>query len=347
MAAGVMVLRLLTMSFGLVHVVLVFLSLRLLFPAQIGRQMVGLVLAAFLPMQLYLSHYVTNETLAATLASATIYLCLRLVRAEKASVAGYAGLGSCLGAALLTKVTSILLVPFIVVAVAGKLLAARSALAVWWRDLGRDARACFAVCGWYYLWIWLHFGTPLVGNWDAASGFRWWQDNGYHTLADFLRFGRSLVYPLFSSFSGFWDGIYSTLWGDGLCGGRGGFDIRPPWNYNLMIAGYLLALVPTSDHPGRRGGFGLAVHSPTIGGMVCAARFFGNVVAGTDFHEPEGALLCGGESILRIMRLCAVLFIRRGGLGGSDAGVETAPVCAGRDSAGMGDEQFCGGVDSR
>jgi tetratricopeptide (TPR) repeat protein len=242
--AGVMVLRLLTMCFGLVHIVLVFLSLRLLFPAQIGRQMVGLMLAAFLPMQLYLSHYVTNETLAATLASATIYLCLRLVRAEKASVAGYAGLGLCLGAALLTKVTSVLLVPFIVVVVAGKLLVARSALAVWWRILGAMLVACFAVCGWYYLWIWLHFGTPLVGNWDAASQFQWWQDNGYHTLADFMRFGRGLVHPLFSSFSGFWDGIYSTLWGDGLCGGDSGMMFRPPWNYNLMVAGYLLAVLP-------------------------------------------------------------------------------------------------------
>jgi tetratricopeptide (TPR) repeat protein len=104
---------------------------------------------------------------------------------------------------------------------------------------------CFVVCGWYYLWIWLHFGTPLVGNWDAASQFQWWQDNGYHTLADFMRFGQSLAYPLFSSFSGFLDGIYSTLWGDGLCGGKRDMNDRSPWNYDLMTAGYLLALVPT------------------------------------------------------------------------------------------------------
>ena len=243
--AGAMVLRLLTMSFGLMHVMLVFLSLRLLFPTQIGRQMVGLMLAAFLPMQLYLSHFVTNETLAATLASAAIYLCLRLLRAEQATLAGYAGLGLCLGAALLAKATGVLLVPFIVVALAGKLLVARSTLAVWWRTLGAMLGACFAVCGWYYLWIWIHCGTLLPGNWDAASGFRWWQDNGYHMLADFTRFGQSLVHPLFSGFAGFADGIYSTLWGDGLCGGRRSMNYWPPWNYDLMTAGYLLALVPT------------------------------------------------------------------------------------------------------
>jgi Flp pilus assembly protein TadD len=242
--AGVIVLRLLTMIFSIAHFTLVFLSLRLLFPAQIGRQMVGLLLAAFLPMQLFLSHYVTNETLAATLASATIFLCLRLLRMEQATPAGYAGLGLCLGAALLTKATGVLLVPFIVVALAGKLLVARSAPAVWWRTLVAMLVACVAVCGWYYLWIWLHFGTPLMGNWDAATGFQWWQDNGYHTLADFMRFGRSLVHPLFSGFSGFADGIYSTLWGDGLCGGASGMVLRPPWNYNLMVAGYLLAVLP-------------------------------------------------------------------------------------------------------
>lgn len=242
---GAVVLRLLTMSFGLMHVVLVFLSLRLLFPRQFGQQKVGLLLAGFLPMLLYLSHYVTNETLAATLVSAAIYLCLRLLQAERPKITGYAGLGICLGAALLTKATGVLLVPFIVVAMASKLWLVRSASADWWRALGAMLASGLAVCGWYYLWVWLHFGTLLMGNWNAASGFQWWQDNGYHTLADMTRFGRSLTCPLFSSFSGFWDGIYSTLWGDGLCGGRQGIIYRSPWNYDLMISGHLLALVPT------------------------------------------------------------------------------------------------------
>jgi tetratricopeptide (TPR) repeat protein len=243
-AAGA-ILRLLMMLFGITHFTLVFLSLRLLFRGQIGRQMVGLVLAGFLPMQLYLSHYVTNETLTATFATAAVFLCLHLLRAEHATLTGHAGLGFCLGAAMLTKATGVLLVPFIVVAVAGKLAAEKSPLVNRLRNLGVTLAICFAVCGWYYIWIWSHFGTPLVGNWDAVSRFHWWQDNGYHTATDFARFGRSLVHPLFSGFAGFADGIYSTLWGDGLCGGRRDMNDRPPWNYDLMIAGYLLALAPT------------------------------------------------------------------------------------------------------
>src|SRR5262249_37347706 len=59
----------------------------------------------------------------------------------------------------------------------------------------------------------------------------------------YLRFGRSLVNPLFSGFAGFADGIYSTLWGDGLCGGV--TSLAGAWNQGAMTAGYLWALIPT------------------------------------------------------------------------------------------------------
>jgi len=38
-----------------------------------------------------------------------------------------------------------------------------------------------------------------------------------------------------------WRGLYSTLWGDGLIGGAARLAARPPWNYDWMNAGYLLA----------------------------------------------------------------------------------------------------------
>jgi tetratricopeptide (TPR) repeat protein len=244
--SGILALRWLTMSIGIAHFVLVFLSLRLLFPNQIGRQFVGLLLAAFLPMQLYLSHYVTNETLVATLAAAAIYLALRVLRAKTASLSAYALLGFFLGAAMLTKATAVLLLPPVVVALAAKLIVERSSAGIWLRTLGVPFSICFIVCSWYYIWIWYHFGTPLIGNWNAAAThFAWWQDPGYHTAADFVRFGRSLVRPLFSGLAGIGDGLYSTLWGDGLWGGLSDLPSRTPWNYGLMVGGYLLAVVPT------------------------------------------------------------------------------------------------------
>ena len=238
------VLRTLTMLFGIAHFVLVFLCLRLCFPRRIGAQLVGLTLAAFLPMQLYLSHYLTNETLAAALTSAAVYFGLRVIKNDRAVLWEYVCLGFCIGAAMLTKATGVLLLPAVLGALLIKLAVDRRQIAIGLRNLSILLAVWFAVCGWHYLRIWAHFGTPLLGNWDIASGFAWWQDPGYHMAGDYFRFGRSLVSPLFSGFAGWFDGIYSTLWGDALCGGRTEMAFRPPWNYSLIVAGYLLAIVP-------------------------------------------------------------------------------------------------------
>src|SRR5207244_13314866 len=135
-AAAILTLRWMTMLFGIAHFTLVLLSLRLLFPTQIGPQLIGLVLAAFSPMQLYLAHFVTNETLAAALAAAVVYLSLRLLRVENGSTSGYGLLGFVLGAAILTKTTAVLLMPALFAALISKLLMQRAAVATWLRTLG-------------------------------------------------------------------------------------------------------------------------------------------------------------------------------------------------------------------
>jgi tetratricopeptide (TPR) repeat protein len=241
-STSVLVLRFFGAFLGIAQFVLVFLSLRLLFFARTA--FIGLLLAAFLPMHLYLAHYVTNEMLAAGLATATLYLCLRLLKSDTPSTSQFAWLGLAIGAAMLAKATGVLLLPVVVVAIAGKLTHGRTPVAISLRNLGLLLAICFAVCGWHYARIWLRFGTPLLGNWDVISGFTWWQDPGYHTAGDYLRFGRSLVHPLFSGFAGFADGIYSTLWGDGLCGGASSLTLA--WNQQPMVAGYLWALIPAA-----------------------------------------------------------------------------------------------------
>jgi Tfp pilus assembly protein PilF len=238
---SVVVLRLLGGFLGIAQFVLVFLSLRLLLPVRAG--FIGLLLTAFLPMHLYLAQYVTNEMLASTLASAALYLCLRLLNSELPRASQFAWLGVALGATILTKVTGILLLPIVIVALVGRLRSARAPMAIAMRNLGLLVAMCFVVCGWQYARIWIRFGTPLVGNWDVISGFSWWQAPGYHTAVDYLRFGRSLIHPLFSGFAGFADGIYSTLWGDGLCGGASSLTVA--WNQQPLLAGYLWALIPT------------------------------------------------------------------------------------------------------
>ena len=240
--ASVIVLRFFGGFFGIAQFVLVFLTLRLLLPVR--ATFMGLLLAAFLPMHLYLAHYVTNEMLAAALATATLYLCLRLLKTDTPRASQFALLGLALGAAMLAKATAILLLPIVIAAISCRLAHTRAPIAIWLRNLGLLFTICLTVCGWHYARIWLRFGTPLLGNWDVVSGFTWWQDPGYHTAADYLRFGRSLMNPLFSGFAGFADGIYSTLWGDGLCGGAS--SLSTAWNYQPMAAGYLWALIPTA-----------------------------------------------------------------------------------------------------
>lgn len=243
---GVVALRYLGLVIGLVQLLLVFGSLRLIFPKQTGRQVSGLVLAGFLPAQLYLSHYVTNEVLAGVMVTATLYTCLRALRDEQPSPKRFAAVGGVLGLALLTKFTAVLVVPFVAAALVLSLVerGVRD-WRIWFQTTGAAVLTCLVVCGWHYARVWAHFGKPLVGNWEASSGQFGWQDPGYRTAAYFLGFGESLSNPLFSGQASFSDAVYSTLWGDGYCGGVSGLVVRTPWNYHLMAVGYLLALAPT------------------------------------------------------------------------------------------------------
>ncbi len=240
---AVLVLRLMGLALGLAQLVLASACLRLLFPAQPRRQLAGLCLAAFLPAQIYTCHYITNEVLLTTLGTAALYLCLRTLRDERPRALQHALLGLCLGAALLTKVTALVVVVAVLLVLIGRLVVQGDRRpGVWLRGVGVTLLTAAAVSGWHYARVWTHFGTPLVGNYDPASGFRWWQPPGHGTLAYFCRFGHALTEPFYSGLYGVPDGVYSSFWGDGMCGGAGAWPHRPPWNYDLMAAGFLLAL---------------------------------------------------------------------------------------------------------
>jgi tetratricopeptide (TPR) repeat protein len=260
---GMLLLRLLALVAAALNVLFVFLSLRLLFPGDSRKPLIGAALAAFLPAQLYLLHYATNETLAAMLVSAAIYCCLRALHEKESGWRWPVATGACLGAAMLTKSSALLAVFLVFGALIGKCFGGAGVLASQ-AAARKDARATnsirrrtsflnvgiavfafLAVCGWHYWRVWQQFGNPLIGNWDPSLGRAWWQGPGYHTSAYYFSFGESLTRPVFSSFKSFWDGIYSTMWGDALCGGRADFVSRPPWNYDLMTINYPLALAPT------------------------------------------------------------------------------------------------------
>lgn len=270
--SALLALRAFSVVTGMVHLVLIFLCLRRMFPDQPRRQIVGLLLAGFLPAHLCLSHHIANESLAALFVTLALYFSLRLLRAETRARGLAIAVGVCLGLALLTKFSALLALPVILGALGwrevqslkskvqslgtgvGSLasVASGSLSEVGRRGVRRAVgqvslvlAACLAVCGWHYARVWQRFGNPLIGNWDPRLPFAWWQDPGCHTGAWYERAGQALVCPLFSSLSGFADGVYATLWGDGLCSGSANMNFRPQWNYDLMNAGYLFSLLAT------------------------------------------------------------------------------------------------------
>ena len=240
------ILRLFGFCIGVAQFTVVFLCLRLLFPKRLGLQWFGLLLAAFLPECLGMSQFATNECLAATLFSAAVYFCLRILKEDNNSPKLFAGFGLCLGATLLTKFTGVIGIPFFAVALLSRPgLNTRFPSRIRLPNVLLGFAVAFLFCGWHYFRVWRHFGNPLIGNWDPATGYHWWMDDGYHIRTWLFRFGTCLRYPWFSGANGFADGLFSTLWGDGMWSGVVTTTDRPPWNYELMAAGFLLALLPT------------------------------------------------------------------------------------------------------
>jgi Flp pilus assembly protein TadD len=245
-AAGILALRWLGLACGITTFVLVILSVRLLMPDRPQAQLFGLLLGALLPVNLYLSHYPTNENLALTLVAASLYVSFRIFQAPRVRFGWHSLLGLLLGAALLTKSSTLLAFPIIFLALAWNLQVKQiRGLVRWTQHLGLVALLAAATAGWHYWRTAAHFHNPLMGNWNPASGFRWWQEPGYRTIGYYLHFGQCFSHPFYSGFTSLGDGLYSTLWGDGLWGGQVDVSLRPPWNYDLMAAGYLLALLPT------------------------------------------------------------------------------------------------------
>ncbi len=198
------------------------------------------LLGWFLPANLYIAQTPSNEPLAAALAALFLAECAR-VRPGGLTTRRAAGLGAVFGAALLTKATAALaLAPaaILLLPAAPKRGRARAAAAL--------ALAAFAAGGWFYARTWMLYGAPLVGGWNPARGIRWWQDPGYRSAGDFLRFGAALRRPFYAGLNGFWDALYSTLWNDGWQSGVPSLFWLAPRPLLWQAAGAWWGLVPSA-----------------------------------------------------------------------------------------------------
>jgi hypothetical protein len=232
---------------GLGNVWATWFTARLLFVGDPLRVSLATGFAALLPMNLYMSAYVSNEPLHAFLVSLSLCLtCALLVRPAKPP-AWMAALSVSLGLAILTKFTALIAVP-VATGFVGlrQWIVLRAPLARALAVAAAVASGAAAIGGWVYANNLIQFGRPVVGNWNLPGTRIWWQQPGFHTLDYYTSFGQALYKPFFSSRASFWDGVYSTLWGDGLAAGVIRLAARhDAWNYDYMTAGYLLALPAT------------------------------------------------------------------------------------------------------
>jgi hypothetical protein len=315
------VVRGLGLIVGLAHLALLGACMRLIFPGQPWRQIAGLVIGAFLPCMLYLHQYPANEPLVAMLSSAGILASLHLLRQDEPRLKGHVALGFLLGLALLAKVSALLLLPPIFGALTVRALVGDPR----WRARRVAAIALSTVtlistCGWYYARVWGRFGTPFVGGWDPRRGMGWWQDPGYRTIDDFLRFGRSFTSPLLAGFNGFWDGLYVTLWGDGLLSGAGDVALVPPWwSPSLMSAALVLAAVPAiALLAGIVAGFAAWIRRPdaTTGMLAWLAVLVFFSIASMAVAVPAIGADKASYGLLALVPLCALAARAIGAAGG-------------------------------
>jgi uncharacterized membrane protein len=176
--------------------------------------------------------------MAGVLTALMLVLCLRVVGGQLAPAPrSWMAVGAAWGLALLSKASAVTVAPAVLLV---PVLALGSRIARVVRAVAIVVGTAALLAGWYYARNWVYLGRPFIGGWEASSALPFWQAPGYRTAAEFLRFGRALRNPVYATTAGIWDGLYSTLWTDGLLSGI--IPTGPPWNFTLMTASGVLAL---------------------------------------------------------------------------------------------------------
>jgi Dolichyl-phosphate-mannose-protein mannosyltransferase len=239
-------MRILSFACGAAQVELAYRAGRVVFPDRSDLQRVAILVGGLLPINVYLAHAVANEPVVALFGGATAVAALRIAIRERPPAAReLVAAGVLLGLALLSKVTAVLLAPALLFAVVVRSLGPERAIARAAADTARVIGVAALVSGWYYARNWIVLGAPFVGTWEADVRNPWWQEPGFRTAAQYLRFGEGILHPIFAVRVGLWDGLYSTLWLDGELSAQTTTWSAPPWNVTPLLAGAWLALAPT------------------------------------------------------------------------------------------------------
>jgi hypothetical protein len=232
-------LRIIPLLCGAAMIELGFQSAKTVFPDQPALQAIATATCGLLPMNIYMSQALSNEPLAAVMGAGMLLCSFQLlenpqrVRSQKQLCV----IGALVGLAVLTKVSTLLYMPPLAVALAWALYQGLPAMGQRLRAVGMVAVVSIAICGWYLVRS-FRLGATAANLSSAVAPTLWWQDPGYRTPNMFYEFGRVFRRPIYNGISSVWDSLYGTMWGNGILIGK------PEWNYRLMSAGLWLAVVP-------------------------------------------------------------------------------------------------------
>ena len=244
--AAVQAMRILPFACAAAQVELAYRAARIVFPDRTDLQRTATVVGGLLPINVYLAHGIANEPVVALFGGAAAVATLRMTARDRLpSPRELVAAGLLLGLAMLSKVTAVLLAPALFAVVALRSLGSERALARAGKAIGLVAGVAALVAGWYYARNWILLGTPFLGAWSPEIPNPWWQEPGYRTAAQYLRFGEALTHPIFAAAVGLWDGLYSSFWLDSWLSGKTSRASAPPWNAVPLVAGAWLGLVPS------------------------------------------------------------------------------------------------------
>ncbi len=234
---AVKLLRIIPMICGILQIEVCYRVMCLMYPKNNMLQTFGTVIGGFIPMNIYISQAIGNEPLAGILTSLLVLWQIKYIQSERPPSRGQLIMAGFLaGLALLTKTSALLIVTILLLTILLKVFYKTkswdSQIIETTKSIIIISAAAFMVCGWYYIRNIIVLGAPFIGGWDSARKIIWWQDPGYRTLEQFTNFGECLLYPIFSSFAGVWDSLYSTIWMDGFISV---YNLAP-WNYNFMLS---------------------------------------------------------------------------------------------------------------
>lgn len=174
--AQVLVLRIFSLLLGWGTVVFIWKCAQFVFPGKPEAVVMITAFAALNPQFIFTHSGITNIATTDFTCALLLWLLLRILSENTSLLRGSLVVGICCGLVLLSRTTTIYLIP---VCVAALWLRGRSDFSRLWRSLLVFSIAAFAVAGWWYLRNWIYYEDPFLWKvHQTTMGSGWAREGG-------------------------------------------------------------------------------------------------------------------------------------------------------------------------